>query len=119
MCKQYTTTKAKMSSTTATRMTPAQLKSNDTFHLGMIKMKSKMYMWKDRGHIYDCSDGRSIKPATMKGFVELVSISSKDFARIFISLPDVIEIGGITVMGDRWNKEKFLEMAWSSVEAVL
>lgn len=100
-------------------MTPAQLKSNDTFHLGMIKMKSKVYMWKDRGHIYDCSDGRSIKPATMKGFVELVSISSKDFARIFISLPDVIEIGGITVMGDRWNKEKFLEMAWSSVEAVL
>jgi hypothetical protein len=47
----------------------------------------------------------------MKGFVELVSISSKDFARIFISLPDVVEIGDI-MMGDI-NKEKILEDVWS------
>ena len=101
-------------------MTPAQLKSNDTFHLGMIKMKSKVYMWKDRGHIYDCSDGRSIKPATMKGFVELVSISSKDFARIFISLPDKVDFplkdtGGCRAIGSskNFNKEKVLESVWS------
>ena len=108
-----------MSSTTATRMTPAQLKSNDTFHLGMIKMKSKVYMWKDRGHIYDCSDGRSIKPATMKGFVELVSISSKDFARIFISMPDKVDFPlkgcGCRASGSskNFNKEKVLESVWS------
>lgn len=94
-------------------MTPAQLKGNDKFHLGMIKMKSKVYMWKDRGNLYDCSSGRSIKPATMKGFVELVGISSKNFARIFISLPDVVEMGGIVATADRWDKEKILEGVWS------
>ena len=94
-------------------MTPAELKSNDKFHLGMIKRKARMYMWIDRGNIYDCSSGCSIKPATMKGFVELVRVSSKFFARIFISLPDVVEVGGITATGE-FNKEKLLEMVWSS-----
>jgi len=95
-----------------TKMNANQLKANDQFHLGMIKMKTKMYMWKDKGNLYDCSSGRSIKPATMKGFVELVGVSSKDFARIFISLPDVVEIGGIKMMGDV-DKDKMLEQVWS------
>jgi len=69
-------------------------------------------MWMEKGNIYDCSSGRSIKPATMKGFVELVGISSKDFARVFISLPDVVEIGGIKATGD-FDKEKLLEQVWS------
>lgn len=117
--KHQTTTKAKMSSTTATRMTPAQLKGNDTFHLGMIKMKVEMYIWKDNGNFYDCSDGRSIKPATMKGFVELVGISSKDFARIFISMPDKVDFllktSGCRASGSskNFNKEKVLESVWS------
>tara|TARA_R100000951_G_scaffold114656_2_gene120104 strand:- start:1513 stop:1800 length:288 start_codon:yes stop_codon:yes gene_type:complete len=93
-------------------MNANQLKANDKYHLGMIKMKSKMYMWMEKGNIYDCSSGRSIKPATMKGFVELVGISSKDFARVFISLPDVVEIGGIKATGD-FDKEKLLEQVWS------
>ncbi len=93
-------------------MNANQLKANDKYHLGMIKMKSKMYMWIEKGNIYDCSSGRSIKPATMKGFVELVGISSKDFARVFISLPDVVEIGGIKATGD-FDKEKLLEQVWS------
>lgn len=93
-------------------MNANQLKANDKYHLGMIKMKSKMYMWVEKGNIYDCSSGRSIKPATMKGFVELVGISSKDFARVFISLPDVVEIGGIKATGD-FDKEKLLEQVWS------
>lgn len=93
-------------------MNANQLKANDKYHLGMIKMKSKMYMWMEKGNIYDCSSGRSIKPATMKGFVELVGVSSKDFARIFISLPDVVEIGGIKATGD-FDKEKLLEQVWS------
>ena len=100
----YNNNKSKMNST--------QLKANDNFHLGLIKMKSKMYMWKDNGNIYDCSSGRSIKPATMKGFVELVGISSKNFARIFISLPDEVEIGGRKMIGEI-DKEKVLDMVWS------
>lgn len=93
-------------------MNANQLKANDKYHLGMIKMKSKMYMWMEKGNIYDCSSGRTIKPATMKGFVELVGISSKNFARVFISLPDVVEIGGIKATGD-FDKEKLLEQVWS------
>jgi|SaaInlV_125m_DNA_1040241.scaffolds.fasta_scaffold305791_1 hypothetical protein len=92
--------------------TQQQLKANDQFHRGMIKMKCKNYCWIQKGNAYDCSSGRSIKPANMKGFVELVGISSKDFARLFISLPDVVEIGGIRVMGDV-DKEKMLERVWS------
>jgi hypothetical protein len=95
-----------------TKMNANQLKANDKYHLGMIKMKSKMYMWMEKGNIYDCSSGRTIKPATMKGFVELVGISSKNFARVFISLPDVVEIGGIKATGD-FDKEKLLEQVWS------
>lgn len=95
-----------------TKLTQEQRKANDRYTLQMIKMKPKMYLWKDNANAYDCSSGRSIKPYTMKGFVELVGISSKDFARLFIELPDVIEIGGIRVMGDV-DKEKMLEQVWS------
>jgi len=94
--------------------TAQQLQANDKFHRQMIKMKMPFYMWKDKGNVYDCSSGRSIKPKDMKGFVELVGISSKDFARLFISLPDVIEIGGIKVLGhEGMDKEKWLERVWS------
>ena len=54
------------------------------------------------------SSGRFMKPTDMKGFVELVGICTKNFAPNFISLPDVIEMGGIVVMGD-FDKEKILE----------
>lgn len=94
--------------------TQQQLKANDQFHRQMIKMKCPYYMWKDKGNMYDCSSGRSIKPANMKGFVELVGISSKDFARLFISLPDVIEYGDVKIVAHEGvDKEKILEQVWS------
>jgi len=44
----------------------------------------------------------------MKGFVELCGITTKGFAKIFIDLPDVVEIGGIPVMGE-FNKDVVLD----------
>lgn len=71
-------------------------------------MKMKSYCWIDNQNIYDMSSGRSIKPATMKGFVELCGITTKGFAKIFIDLPDVVEINGVPMMGD-FNKDKILD----------
>ena len=99
---------------TFTTLTAEQLKANDQHHLRLIKMKCPFYMWKDLGNMYDCSSGRSIKPADMKGFVELVGHSSKDFARLFIELPDVIDLGGVKIIGhEGMDKEKWLERVWS------
>jgi len=92
-------------------MNAETIKANDKFHLRMIHM-TNMYIWEENGNVYDMTSGRSIKPATMKGFVELVAISSKDFARIFISLPDVVEIGSVYVVGDL-SKEEVLQSVWS------
>ena len=82
--------------------------ANDKYFLSCIKMKMECYMWKDNQNIYNMSSGRSIKPATMKGFVELCGITTKGFAKIFIDLPDVVEIGGFPVMGE-FNKDVVLD----------
>ena len=82
--------------------------ANDKHFLSCIKMKMECYMWKDNQNIYNMSSGRSIKPATMKGFVELCGITTKGFAKIFIDLPDVVEIGGFPVMGE-FNKDVVLD----------
>tara|TARA_R110000765_G_scaffold274899_1_gene373350 strand:- start:170 stop:505 length:336 start_codon:yes stop_codon:yes gene_type:complete len=75
-------------------MNSQELKANDEYHLGILKNTTNWYMWKDLGNIYDVTPRRTFKPKTLKGFVELVDICSKNFARIFIECPDVIENGG-------------------------
>jgi hypothetical protein len=61
------------------------------------------------------SNGRTIKPETMKGFVEICSIVRRDYAKIFIQLPDVVEIGGMCAVGN-FNKDKILDMVYSAAE---
>ena len=75
-------------------MNSQMLKANDEFHLGILKNATNLYMWKDNQNIYDVTSRQTFKPKTLKGFVELVGVCSKNFARIFIELPDVIEDGG-------------------------
>jgi hypothetical protein len=96
-------------------MTLEQRKANEAYFTHFLKMKTKNYMWKDNGNVYDMSNGRTIKPHTMKGFVEICSIVRSGYAKIFIELPDVVEIGGVGVVGD-FNKDKILDMVYSVAE---
>jgi hypothetical protein len=73
--------------------------ANDKFFLSQIKMKPKYYIWKENQNMYDMSSGRSIKPADMTGFHDLCEITTKNFAKIFIDLPDVVEMDGKLVIG--------------------
>jgi hypothetical protein len=97
-------------------MTLEQRKANEAHFTHFLKMKNNIYTWKDNGNEYDMSNGRTIKPETMKGFVEICSIVRRGYAKIFIDLPDIIEMGGSGwVVGD-FNKDKILDIVYSSAE---
>jgi hypothetical protein len=82
----------------------------------LIDLNVKCYIWKDTGNAYKCDEG-TIKPATTKGFVELVDIVSKDFARQYISMPDVVKVGNgkefIYFPVAACDKETLLEHVWN------
>ena len=95
-------------------ITVQQQAANDRHFRQCIKAKTQMYLWKDNGNAYSMSSGRSVKPATMKGFIELCGITSRNFAKIFIDLPDKCvfpELCGMTMICDAKdvNKEKILD----------
>jgi hypothetical protein len=96
-------------------MTLEQRKANEAHFTHFLKMKNNIYTWKDNANVYDMSNGRTIKPQTMKGFVEICSIVRRDYAKIFIDLPDVVEIGGMCAVGN-FNKDKILDMVYSAAE---
>jgi hypothetical protein len=96
-------------------MTLEQRKANEAYFTQILKWKTKNYTWRDNGNEYDMSNGRTIKPQTMKGFVEICSIVRSGYAKIFIDLPDVVEIGGMCAVGN-FNKDKILDMVYSSAE---
>ena len=99
-----------------TPLTAEQFKTNDDFHKTLIYMKVICYVWKDTGNAYKCVGG-TIKPATTKGFVELVDIVSKDFARQYISLPDIVKVGNGEMNAffpaASCDKEKALKQIWN------
>ena len=72
-------------------LTTLQMKANETHFLFYLKHKSKMYMWKDNANVYDMSSGK-IVPHTMKGFVELAAIVRMDFCKIFLELPELVDM---------------------------
>jgi hypothetical protein len=75
-----------------------------------------IYIWEDTGNVYKCGEG-TIKPQTTKGFYQLVDVVSKDFARQYVSPPDIVEIeskgGKAVIPGEDCDKEKMLEQVWS------
>jgi hypothetical protein len=97
-------------------MTLEQRKANEAHFTHFLKMKTKNYMWKDNGNEYNMSNGRTIEPKTMKGFVELCSIVRRDYAKIFIDLPDIIEIGGGVCVVGEFNKDKILDVIFNVAE---
>ncbi len=99
-----------------TPFTAEEFKRNDDFHKTLIDMKVICYVRKDTGNAYKCVGG-TIKPATTKGFVDMVDIVSKDFATKYISLPDIVEVGNgemnASFPAASCDKEKLLKQIWN------
>ena len=105
-----------MSYKMTTPLTTEQFAANDRHYKTMIE-NYHVYIWEKTGNVYKCGEG-TIKPQTTKGFIELVSIVSKDFARQNVSLPDIVEIkmpfvGKQLIPASSCDKEKLLEKVWS------
>jgi hypothetical protein len=62
------------------------MKANELWVLKTKASKVKMWMWKDKGNIYDMS-GTKIVPLTLKGYVELAEIVRKRFMKTLVDLP--------------------------------
>ena len=94
-------------------LTIDEMKANEKHFLMYLKYKSNMYMWKNKGNVYDMSSGK-IVPYTMKGFVELAGIVRMDFSKIFLELPILADMRnhngvGYITNGKDLNKIKILQ----------
>jgi hypothetical protein len=93
-------------------LTNEQQKANEAYYLYCLKNKTELYVWRDTGNVYTMISGKIIQPATMKGFVELSAIVSRNFAKIFIDLPsrNYMEIEGAKFyFEEELNKDKLLD----------
>ena len=73
----------------AQALTTDKFARNDEFHLNLIKMEAKFYVWEDKGLVYECDDG-VMKPLNLDGFIAILNVVSKDFAKKYVELPDKI-----------------------------
>jgi len=71
-------------------LTAEQREVNDNYFKNIMET-TKMWVWKDKGFWYKCDNG-VMKPQDLKGFVDLVRIVSKDFAKKYLELPDELPI---------------------------
>ena len=59
-------------------MRSAEIIANEKYHDQMLQICKNMYMWKDTANIYYIRDGKFC-PDTLKGYVELGGIVSRDY----------------------------------------
>lgn len=62
------------------------MKANELWVLKTKSICRKMWMWKEKGNVYDMS-GVKIVPLTLKGYVELAGIVRKRFMKTLVDLP--------------------------------
>jgi|Laugrespbdmm15sd_2_1035082.scaffolds.fasta_scaffold122051_1 hypothetical protein len=61
---------------------------NEKWFINVIKNTNKVYFWIDQGEAYNIINHRIMKPATLKGYVELSAVVRRPFMDIFVQLPD-------------------------------
>jgi hypothetical protein len=101
---------------TSNTFTAAQFEANDEYHLLLIKMKVKKYIWKDTGLAYKCDNG-VIKPEDVSGFMSLINIVSKDFAKKYVEMPDYIPNPFLQQMRQsnrNTAKHAFMKFCWEN-----
>ena len=97
-------------------LTAEQREVNDNYFKNIMET-TKMWVWKDKGFIYKCDKG-VMKPQDINGFVDLVRIVSKDFAKKYLELPD--ELPNLYMKSKSFNKNdlkhtlkyQFLKYCW-------
>ena len=95
-------------------LTTEQFAANDAYHLNLINMKVKIYIWEDNGNIYKCDNGM-ITPTSITGFSDLIDVVSKDFAKKYVELPDPcpsIPEGKIRESNKEGAKYSFMKYLW-------
>ena len=95
-------------------LTTEQFSANDKFHLNLINMKVKIYIWRDEELAYKCDNGM-IKPLCLDGFVKMLDIVSKDFAKKYVELPDVLPDvlpGKLRESNKDCIKHSFMKFCW-------
>jgi len=59
-------------------LSAAEITKNEKYHDQMLKICNNMYMWQDTSNIYYIKNGKFC-PDTLKGYVELAGIVSRDY----------------------------------------
>ncbi len=67
-----------MGNTQSKMLSATKMIANEKYHDNMLKICNEMYMWGDTGNIYHIRDGKFC-PDTLKGYVELAEIVSRDY----------------------------------------
>ena len=62
------------------------MKANEKWVLKTKSVCGKLWMWSDKGNVYDMS-GTKIVPLTMKGSIDLAEIVRKRFMKTLVDLP--------------------------------
>tara|TARA_Y100001938_G_C7760045_1_gene268118 strand:- start:1 stop:291 length:291 start_codon:yes stop_codon:yes gene_type:complete len=93
------------------RLSKSQQKENEKHFLMCIKY-SKQYIWIDKANVYAIKNNK-MNPKDMKGYIELVYIVSKDFAKLFIEYPDVLKCDGKYLMSADKDKERLIDFIHS------
>ena len=62
------------------------MKANEKWVLKTKSVCGKLWMWSDKGNVYDIS-GTKIVPLTMKGYIDLAGIVRKRFMKTLVDLP--------------------------------
>ena len=78
-------------------------KANEKWILTVKSKCGKMWMWKDKGNIYDMK-GTKIVPLTLKGYIDLAEIVRKRFMKTLVELPKDAD----------WDEEKI----WAALDEI-
>ena len=71
-------------------LTAQQVKSNEEFFIFTFSM-TKIYIWKDKGNTYIKQENGKFKTETLKGYVDIAEIVSKDFMDKYIELNSIFD----------------------------
>jgi hypothetical protein len=67
-------------------LTTEEYKTNEKYFLTMLKL-TKNYFWIDKGENFNLETGK-MKPATLRGYVELSALVRRPFMDLFVELPN-------------------------------
>jgi len=74
---------------------------NETYFMNIIKW-TKLWTWKDKGHIYTIEDNKLV-PQDMKGYVDLAGLLTKEFMLENVKCENLSFLGKVRSEEDIWK----------------